>query len=331
MREQPHHTNLLTEEFFDKYYVKERMSYPKIREMLLEQGHNIAVGTLYKYAKKFGIGRDQSEAARNLDPNPLNWDASFMDERTVEAVDGFLLGDGNISSSNDRKSGRAQCNLEHEEFCRFMMLPFALYRPEVKQYKASSMKSGFCWQGRTRFHPDLQDQHQRWYPLLDGEPFKRPPDDVRITPRSVMLWYLGDGSLVQCGDSISLRLSTDYFQDDSVEMLAEKLKAVGILCHRNGDNRIMVEARGIPAFFDFIGRKSPVKCYQYKFELPEWRFTAKRMRDVANDLGVSYNRLSYLIKTGLLPCYRASEKGRPRLLSEHIENAKELIKVGELY
>ena len=332
MREQPHYTDLLTEDFFEEYYVQKRMSYPKIREMLLGQGHNISVGTMFKYAKKLGIGRNRSEAARNLDPEPLDYSISFLDERTLEAMDGFLLGDGCIQrNSNNAETARAQCGLEHEEFCHFMMKPFAVYKPIVKPYKHASMKSGIVWHGLTKMHPDLRQQYHRWYPLLDGEPFKRPPDDVRITPRSVMLWYLGDGSLVQENNSVMLRLSTDYFQDDSVEMLVEKMKVVGILCHRNGDNRIMVEARGIPAFFDFIGRKSPIECYQYKFELPEWRFTAKRMRDVASELGVSYNRLSYLVKTGRLSCYRASEKGRPRMLPEHIESAKGLMKSGVLY
>jgi len=145
------------------------------------------------------------------------------------------------------------------------------------------------------------------------------------------MWYLGDGSLVKGKDTVMLRLSTDGFAPDRVKFLSKRLRDKGIACHRNNDNRIMINAKGIPAFFDFIGRKSPVKCYDYKFELPEWRFTSKRLREVADELSVSYNRLSHLVKSGRLGCYRASEKGRPRMLPEHIERAKELIKTGELY
>ncbi len=332
MREQPHHVDLLTKEFFQKHYVEERMSYPKIREMLLKQGHNIHVGTLHKYAKQHGVGRSRSEAKRERDPNPLDYNISYLSEPMIEAIDGFLLGDGNLNKSTGQtQTSRLQCHLEHEEFCDFMMRPFDAYAASVNQYKSAAMKSGACWHGRTKFHPDLYGQYQRWYPTLDDEPFKTPPQDVRITPISVMLWFLGDGSTVQSGDSISVRLSTDYFPDSSVEMLVEKLKVVGILCHRNNDNRIYIEARGIPAFFDFIGKKSPVKCYDYKFELPEWRFTAKRLREVTDELGVSYNRLSHLVKTGRIGCYRASSKGRPRMLPEHIEQAKDLKKTGVLY
>jgi hypothetical protein len=102
-----------------------------------------------------------------------------------------------------------------------------------------------------------------------------------------MMWYLGDGSLVvnEEKNTVMLRLSTDGFSKERVEFLAGKLRDQGIDCHRNGDNRIQVEARGIAAFFDFIGHESPVKCYAYKFDLPDWRFKAKRMREVADELG----------------------------------------------
>ena len=109
------------------------------------------------------------------------------------------------------------------------------------------------------------------------------------------------------------------------------MKNYDIDCTRTEENRIRVTAKGVPGFFNLIGRTSPIKCYDYKFKLPEWRFSAKRMKDVANELGVSYNRLSHLVKTGRLQCYRASKKGRPRMLPEHIESAKTLIKSGELY
>lgn len=146
-----------------------------------------------------------------------------------------------------------------------------------------------------------------------------------------MLWYLGDGSVVQDNNRIALRLSTDGFAQEGVEFLVSKLEAIGISCHRNGDNRIYVEAKGIPKFFEFIGTKSPVKCYDYKFEVPEWRLESKRMSEVAEMLNVDYSRLAHLVKIGKIPTYRASIKGKPRFLAEHIKCCKQAIKAGELY
>ena len=123
MLEQPHYTNLLTKEFFEEYYVNKKMSYPKIRTMLLEKGHNIAVCVLYKYAKKFGIGRNASEAKRNWDPYAVDYDKSFLTEPMIEAIDGFLLGDGCIHKSNSSSlTGRLGCGVQYKEFAELEII-----------------------------------------------------------------------------------------------------------------------------------------------------------------------------------------------------------------
>ena len=334
MPEQPHHTDLLTEKFFTTYYVERDMSYPKISEMLKKQGHNIHVGTLYKYAQRFGIGRTRSEARRGWDNRTLNYNESYMHDPIVGLLDGFLLGDGSIQLNERTRVGRAICGLEHYEFCNYLMMCFKDYDPLTRKINSKSMKQGYVWNGQTKSHPDFYDQYHRWYKLDESTNryIKHIPEDVRITPTSVMLWYLGDGSVVnEVSNSIKLRLSTDGFEPDEVIFLADKLKDTGIPCHRNSDNRIYIEAKGIGPFFNLIGKKSPIKCYEYKFDLPEWRFESKRMRDVAKELQCDYNRLAHLVKIGEIGCYRASEKGRPRFLPSHIEEAQEMMKMGELY
>ena len=322
MREQPHWTDILTTDFFTKHYVSERMSYPKLRELPLQDGYNISIGTIHKYANKLGFGRNASEAKRNIDPNPLDWSVSYLDERTIEAIDGFQLGDGHI----DGKSGieaRIKWTGEHKEFGEYLLMPFNRYMVKLVETNSPKSPSGKIWDGHTKSHPDLTNQHQRWY----NSRKKQPPDDVRITPLSVMLWYLGDGSVVINDEknTIMLRLSTDGFAPERVEFLSEKLREKGIDCHRNNDNRIQVEAKGIAKFFEFIGKKSPVKCYDYKFELPEWRFEAKRMRQVANELGFDYSRLAYWVKTGKVDCLRLSANSKPYFLPVHIKEIRKLI------
>ena len=326
MKEQPHYTDVLTESFFLDHYVEKRMSFPKITAMLQEQGYNIAVGTVFKYAKNLGIGRDRSEAKRNREPNPLDFTASYMTEASLEAVDGFMLGDGaiNYDKRSQVKAARLCCGVEHNEFAMYLMSFFTKYLSKVIPCQDAKMKCGIRQQGYTASHPDFYIQKERW--CIEGN-LKQPPDDVRITPLSVMMWYLGDGSVVQPenGSTVMLRLSTDGFNVERVEYLVSKLNEKGIDCHRNKDNRIQVEAKGIPSFFNFIGRKSPVECYAYKFDLPEWRFEAKRMSEVADELGIEYQKLAYWVKIGKVPCYRASEKGKPRFLPEHIEAIKEIV------
>ena len=326
MREQPHYLDILTVDFFDEYYNKKKMSFPKIHKRLLEQGQNIAISTLHNYAKKLGFGRGSSEARRNNDPDSLDYNISYLSPVIIEAIDGFLLGDGSIMTDKRVRTevARFTCSVEYMEFCQYMMSFFAKYDSNSKTYQSKRMNQGFICQGKTRFHPDIYKQYLRWYPLSpNGKRIKQPPDDVRVTPLSVMIWYLGDGTAVQSRHSVSIRLSTDSFLAERVELLVNKLQKESIDCHRNNDNRIRIDVKGIPAFFGFIGQVSPVKCYDYKFDLPSWRFSAKRMRQVANELNVDYHHLSYLVKIGRVPCLRTSEGGRPRFLPEHIETIKQ--------
>lgn len=336
MREQPHYSNLLTKDFFEEYYVKQKMSYPKLREMLKQRGINISIGALHTYAQRHGLGRTVSESRLLvIHDEPLDWSKTMMNEVLIEAIDGFLLGDGGVSLNTKETAGRLRCSVEYQEFCAYMMSFFSGYQSVWSKYEQSSMKQGIVWQGSTSFHPDLLQQYLRWYPFVEskGKRDKQPPDDIRVTPLSVMIWYLGDGSLIvdEEANTVMLRLSTDSFLPERVEFLAGKLREKGIACHKNNDNRIMVDARGIPAFFGFIGKESPVKCYDYKFKLPEWRLSSKRMRDVAEELGVDYQRLAYLVKIGKIKCLRASGQGKPRFLPEHVSACRDMKEQGELY
>ena len=254
----------------------------------------------------------------------LDYTKSFLTENIIEAIDGFLLGDGGINdSTNSGQIARFQCGVQYKEFAQYMMSFFEVYSSSVTPYSSSSMSSGICYNGRTFSHPDIYNQHQRWY--VNENHKKQPPDDVRITPLSVMLWYLGDGSLVKTKDSVTIRLSTDSFTKKKNEMLVLKLRDNGIKSKVNSDNRIRIDNNSIPAFFGFIGRSSPVGCYQYKFDLPVWRLESKRMSIVAKELDISYNKLSHWVKNSLVPCLRTSEKARPRFLTEHIDAIKKYI------
>lgn len=324
---------IMYKEFFEKHYIRERRSFPEIRQMLLRQGLNISVGTIYKYAQDHGVGRTRSEAKVNREENPLDYSKPILGEAEIEALDGFLLGDGSIDYERRHATNiaRAKCGVEHQEFGLYLINHWSIANPSCIRVPSPKSPSGIGWQAYTKSHPDFYQQLLRWYPINKekNRRIKEPPDDIRITSKSVMLWYLGDGSVVDENNSIALRLSTDGFSEKGVEFLVGKLREKDIDCHRNNDNRIYIEARGIPAFFKFIGTESPVKCYDYKFKLPEWRFASKRMRDVADELEIDYNRLAYLVKTGKVVAFRASAGGKPRFLPEHVEALKKMIETGE--
>ena len=295
----------------------------------------VSVGFLANRLEEFGIKRRSSSLARRIVSGSPDWDISHLDESMISWIDGFLIGDGSGRPNYDKKIGRLSCMVQYKEFCQYMVSALKVYEPRPPKFYYYQKKNQFsdnegCWETGTKAHPDLYKATIRWY--TDKHVGKQVPSDVRINATSVMLWYLGDGTVINKDNTCVVRLSTDSFPKEQIEdILIPKLKDHDIDCVRTSENRIRVVAKGLPGFFNLIGRTSPIKCYQYKFNLPEWRFTAKRMRDVASELGVSYNRLSYLVKLGLVGCYRASEKGRPRMLPEHIEGAKGLVKSGVLY
>lgn len=320
------------------------MSYPKLRKLVKNKfRRNISVFALHKYAKKLGFGRDRSAAKRNQQLKPLDFSQTYLDEKMIEAIDGFMLGDGHLYIEKRCKTevARITCGLEYEEFCRYSMSFFDIYFPHIGKYKQKKMRSGIVWAGRTRMHPDLFSQQRRWYHLREVQPtlfdepkmkwIKEPPDDVRLTPLSLLLWYLGDGCVVcdEKANTVMLRLSTDDFSPSRVRFLAKKLCDIGIDCHRNGDNRIYIESQAVPRFFKMIGYKSPIKCYQYKFELPNNRATAIRMSAVCKELNIPYNRMAYFVKEGWVPFFRPHEKSRPWFLPEHVETIKTMVKSGE--
>ena len=57
---------------------------------------------------------------------------------------------------------------------------------------------------------------------------------------------------------------------------------------------------------------------------------SKRMREVADELNIDYNRLSHFVKIGKVNVFRLSLRGRPRFLPEHVDQVKELIKNGDV-
>ena len=332
--------NFVNKKFMTSCYCEKKQGLSAIQKELLEKhGMKVSVGFLSNRLDEFGIKRRSSSESRRIVSDSPDWNKCFLTEHIIEWIDGFLIGDGSAGVNHDKQISRLSCGVLYKEFCEYMMSGLTDYKiSEPKYYYSTTLISSVAFgsnakgtfSSRTRFHPDLYQIASRWY--QKGTPTKQVPDDVRISATSVMLWYLGDGTVINKDNTCVVRLSTDSFPREQIEdILIPKLKDHDIDCIRTSENRIRVTAKGLPGFFNLIGRTSPIKCYQYKFNLPEWRFTAKRMRDVASELGVSYNRLSYLVKLGLVGCYRASEKGRPRMLPEHIESAKKLKKEGVLY
>lgn len=293
-------------------YIANKMSINQIALMSVELcGVKLESSKVYAILHQMGVQfRSLSESVSRA-RSRLDIDKSFMTENVVEWFDGFLLGDGRISyrltnSDQDKTTRNSRCTIGvlHKEFAIYSMSGFKDYQPsEPKQTGTISAKCpNLMWSSSTLSHPDILQQAIRWY---RGKGKKtRVPEDVRITPTSMRLWYLGDGSFYyDCVRHTSaLRLATCSFYPEDIDyILIPKLLFQGIKCTRNASkNDIQILPESTRAFFDFIGRKSPVQCYDYKFDIPDW-LLKRRLTDIVKNDREKW-RAIYHIRKGNIQC-----------------------------
>jgi hypothetical protein len=113
---------------------------------------------------------------------------------------------------------------------------------------------------------ELRDLRTKWYP--DGK--KHVPADVELSPTACLYWYLEDGSLEKRKNKAErIVLCSMGFSRKENEMLVEKLKKIlgfkdGIKVMKRGSIRLnILQAK---SFLEYIGGKSPVRCFDYKFD-----------------------------------------------------------------
>lgn len=301
-----------------KCYIDDKMSTTDIsKQSEALFGVKVSASSVYNSILKSGIPlRSKSESVSRA-MSTLDIDTSFITENTIEWIDGFLLGDGSINYCKNslHSNSRFDIGSSQIEWSIYAMSGLASYSPsEPKDYgKRDQKHPNPIYYSRTLSHPDIISQTKRWYPIDK----KIVPLDVRITPTSVMLWYLGDGSFTyqQKTNAGSLRLHTCSFTKDDIEkILIPKLEKVGISCWRDehkGD--IHVSSNCFRTFFNFIGHKSPISCYDHKFDIPEW-LDLKRLSDIVKSDKERWKATKW-VQDGKV-CSTKSPNGKMFLFSE---------------
>jgi hypothetical protein len=282
-------------------------------------GIKVGASTIFKelVRNKIPVRSKSESVSRAL--STLNIDETYLNEIILEWVDGFLLGDGGISFNNRSNfmGSRFQIGSSEQEWSRYAMSKFNSYGAAEphERGKIDEKHPNKIWHSQTLTHPDIITQARRWY---SGENWKKViPPDVRITPTSILLWYLGDGSLTYIEESNTyvVRFATCAFSVEDVEnILMPKLTRLGLECSRDeSKNDIRIKAASIGHFFDIIGHKSPISCYDYKFDIPEWVRLIRLSDIVQNDK--QRWMAQYYYKSGQLECSK-SPGGRMLLFTK---------------
>lgn len=248
----------------------------------------MSLSSVKKYGRRFGVGRSHSECKRSLD-----WDISFLNPEISEAIDGLVLSDASITPQ-----GQVAATLKYEEFRNYCSSLFEPYKPahttccpnmnEIPYFR-------FC----TKMHTDLKIQRERWYP--DG--IKKIPEDVKLTPLSVLLWYLGDGHIDAKWGNIFLY--TNSFNAADVNRVVELLNQSGVQCkfywarsqgtYKKDYPVIYISSKNTPSFFEFVGVESPIKCYDYKFDVPDWFPGAVRISHLSKLYKIPASKIRWVV------------------------------------
>ena len=196
-----------------------------------------------------------------------------LSEEALEFLDGTMLGDSSIERFGS--SGRVELSSKYKEYAEWyggQLAEFGLEqsgavasRKTVAWLKGRKIESvGHRYKSKKYF--ELKQYADRFYP--DGVN-KVVPRDIRITPLSVKMWYIDDGTLAPFSRSSQIVLCTDSFPKDDVLFLVNKLHDIGFsVGYYACRNRIRLNSGSVQDFLDYIGAPTGIvkECYGYKWQ-----------------------------------------------------------------
>jgi hypothetical protein len=70
------------------------------------------------------------------------------------------------------------------------------------------------------------NMENKWYRTnADGTHYKIIPDDITLTPNTLLQWYIGDGYLVNLrGNPVRVQFCTDRYTDEEIRLLQRCFK-----------------------------------------------------------------------------------------------------------
>jgi len=310
-------------------YINKRMSTPDIANNSLKLlGVDVGPVTIYKELIRHNIPLRTISESVSLSTRTLDYDITYLTEDMIEWFDGFLLGDGSLRFSKQTVDKNNMINYARismasvqKEWTDYAVSKFSFYAMSPSKsivFKNNDKNPNPLWICKSVGHPDIIKQANRWYSGTDFK--KKIPKDIKITPISVMLWYLGDGCLV---NNKGVKLATCGFTNEENNFLVSKLEELGIHSYLGRWKQyvyIWLRRNSVGKFFDFIGKKSPIKCYDYKFDYQEW-YNYLRLSDIVKNDKQRW-MAQYYYKSGQLECSK-SPGGKMLLFTK--EQAEKLI------
>lgn len=242
----------------------------ELRKMIIDDGltpHEVANklgygeggwSNIYKYCRDYGIEFDYSQ-------NYALRAVPFTD-RQKEIALGSILGDAYLRPSGNSYSLSFSHGEKQKEYLEWKLSEFDNYVSQKNFYKSERNFRGNLptYSFSTISHPFLNELHELCYPNGKKQITKELLD--HLTPLSIAVWYMDDGSvnkryktIVLCTNCFSIeeqQLIIEHFVEKyGIEPKLEK--------RRNNQYVLRINASQSRLFFDIVGEHIP-ECMSYK-------------------------------------------------------------------
>jgi len=168
-------------------------------------------------------------------------------ERSI--IIGSLFGDGYLRIVPGRFNALLEINhtIRQKEYVdwKYDMLKSICKSGPIQR---NSNGKRIAYRFNTRQHVELTYLHKLFY--VNGK--KHIPDDIKLDPIMLAIWYMDDGS--KCGTS-SFYLNTQQFDSSDQARCMKMLADVGVITTLNKDkeySRIRIKCSSLRTFFNFI-------------------------------------------------------------------------------
>ncbi len=199
-----------------------------------------------------------------------------------EIVNGLLLGDGCLNIDKKRKkisprlaNTRQLIDFDYLQWQYEKLKDF--YSTPPKTYVILDNRTENIYQScyaNSRTGQIFLDYYYNWYP----NQIKIVPKDIKLTPMSLLVWFLDDGCVVKSSEhGLTIKFATDGFAKEDVDFLAELLGSyVGetINVYKN-DDRFILKAATLaavkviniidPIFLSCMERKRTWKNFDWNY------------------------------------------------------------------
>jgi len=258
--------------WLEEQYVQNDLTQKQIGEML-----GVSRSTISVWLRKYGISKNSPY---------INGNHVRLSSEALQFLEGNLLGDGTLSIFGSEVSARYSHGSKFRDFLSDYLEP-RLHKFNI-DVSGRIYKDGRVFQLVTKMYRELRPLFERWY-APSSKPKRRfekhVPDDIALTSSVIREWYIGDGCLLRDSNrknhaARGVRLATNGFTHSEVQLLADKLGALGLKPKIRGQKNygrfvgwiiVLTGLDNIIPFFDIIGPCPPEleSIYGYKWPLAD--------------------------------------------------------------